>query len=600
MILKIGIAGNVTENQYVLKNFELINSFFNLKGVPVFLDSHDLNKLIQMLLKNQIDCAVIDSDLQPELMIDKLDWFWMPYSHNDAINGKNNKVSIIFKKNDEQFLKIRLLFCKVVTFIGSGIGNADMCSVAGLKALKSCEVCLHDSLIDYSILDNLPSNAKIIDVGKRCGHHKMSQTAINDLIVKYAKMGFRVIRLKSGDPSIFGRLAEEVEALNSFHIPYRVIPGMSSLNAITANSGVILTRRGVNRGFCVTSAIKHGGSVAPINIEEIKKLPFIYYMGVKVVKNIVRTLIKDGLSPDTKAIMIFGIGSENETVIKGNLKNIVERIERFRKNNNLPGLFIVGNVAEYISNKGLLERRRILIVGCEKKSEQVAREVEDFDGIPVKYKINMRMTVSKEQLLNIDKYNFILMDEAESTGFLIKALIKYNIDIRKIPAIISAAQTVSDSLKSFGIVPTIEIDKIDKEKLLDIIENKKLLYIHSKGIFGNYATVLRDNRVNFKELVICENAKLNKKLPGFEFVLFLDTEHFHNFVMQQNLECLRGKNIIVENEEIKGYLSRFSINSVILKRNKGTPISPLIEFIIKSQFKSMNRKISVPLRYSSA
>ncbi len=603
MIIKIGIAlDNTLQKEYAVKNFEAINLLFNLKSMPVFLYKHDLNSIVHLLLEKQIDCAILNSGTQPELMIDKLDWFQMPCCSNDSDNTQRlsdeNRCSVIFNKDDKRFYKIRLLFCKVVTFIGSGIGNANMCSLAGLEALKNSEVCLHDSLIDYSILDNLPANAKIIDVGKRCSHHKMSQTAISDLIAKYARMGLRISRLKSGDPSIFGRLAEEIEILNSFHIPYRIIPGVSSLNAVSANTGIILTKRGVNRGFSVMSAIKHGGGIAPLNINERDKLPILFYMGVRIVGNIAKALIANSMSPQTKAVMVFGIGSENETVVRGDLENIEKKVNRFKNIDNLPGLFIVGDVTDYNLNKGLLGGKRILIAGCGRESDKIAKEIEDFGGIPIKYKVNMKIiSVSREKLLGISKYDFILLDEVEASDSFIKTFIKANIDIRHIPPIISGTQTVTDFLKSLGILPAIEAHKIDEKQFLYEIRNKRLAYIHSKDINGKFATILKNNLIKPSNVVICENEDKNKKLPNFESVLFLDKEYFQKFIAQGSLEYLRGKNVMVRNMVVKNYLNQISINAILLESKKE---HELVSPIIKSLFKSDNYRVLPTLECSSA
>ena len=151
-------------------------------------------------------------------------------------------LAITFRKGDTRFQTLRTLYTPAVTIAGAGVGHRDLCTIATIRALQRCDLCLYDSLMDQRLLDHLPPHAEAIDVGKRCGAHTKEQHEITHLLCEYARRSHRIVRLKGGDPGIFGRLAEETEALEALALPYHVIPGISALQAATTSTGMLLTR----------------------------------------------------------------------------------------------------------------------------------------------------------------------------------------------------------------------------------------------------------------------------------------------------------------------------------------------------------------------
>ncbi|WP_455176067.1 uroporphyrinogen-III C-methyltransferase [Azospirillum largimobile] len=143
-----------------------------------------------------------------------------------------------------------------VTLVGAGPGDPDLLTVAAVKALAAAEVVLYDALVGDGILDLAHPGAERICVGKRSGRHSLPQGEINALIAFHAQRGKRVVRLKGGDPMVFGRAGEEIEHLDSLGIPVRVIPGITAALGCAASTGLSLTKRGVSRA--VTFVTAHG------------------------------------------------------------------------------------------------------------------------------------------------------------------------------------------------------------------------------------------------------------------------------------------------------------------------------------------------------
>jgi len=171
-----------------------------------------------------------------------------------------------------------------VVLAGAGIGNADNTSQGTINAIKACDVCIHDALLPAELLAHLPPAALAIPVGKRLGKHSVKQAEICSLLLEYARKGRRIVRLKGGDPTVFGRLAEEVDALQEAKLSFRVLPGLGSYSVAAASTGILPSRRGLARGFSIMTPRKSGSSeFEPVTPEERLRFPQIFYMGASVV-----------------------------------------------------------------------------------------------------------------------------------------------------------------------------------------------------------------------------------------------------------------------------------------------------------------------------
>lgn len=149
-----------------------------------------------------------------------------------------------------------------ITLVGAGPGDTDLISLKGLKALSTADVVLYDALVDEALLDYIPKTALRVFVGKRASHHAYSQLEINQMMVNYARSHGHVVRLKGGDPFVFGRGGEELEYAAQHDIPTSVVPGISSSIALAGLQGIPLTYRGVSESFWVITGATTAGSVS--------------------------------------------------------------------------------------------------------------------------------------------------------------------------------------------------------------------------------------------------------------------------------------------------------------------------------------------------
>jgi len=228
----------------------------------------------------------------------------------------------------------------IVYIVGGGPGDPGLITVRGLICLRRADVVLHDRLIAPELLEEVPAYAEVIDVGKEPKHHRRSQQEINDLMIEKARAGKVVVRLKGGDPFVFGRGGEECQALAEAGIRYEVVPGVSSAIAVPAYAGIPVTQRGLTTAFTVVTG-HTGGSDSSIDWEAISHTgTIVFLMGVEHLPEIVRQLLAHARPLDTPAAVIEEGTTQRQSVLTGTLADIVEKTGGVRP----PAILIVGEV----------------------------------------------------------------------------------------------------------------------------------------------------------------------------------------------------------------------------------------------------------------
>ena len=232
-----------------------------------------------------------------------------------------------------------------VYLVGAGPGDPDLITVKGLRLLQSADTVIHDRLIPTGLLDYCQANTEIIDVGKYPDHYRISQTEINELIVAHALRGKIVVRLKGGDPFVFGRGTEELEACVHNEIPCEVVPGISSCIAAASAAGIPVTSRGIARSFVViTGQTAPGLGKYSVEFDALKKIDtVVVLMGRKNMRQLVDGLLAAGKSPDTPVACIERATCPDQLVVASTLDRIVEQVELLKMSS--PMVTIIGEVA---------------------------------------------------------------------------------------------------------------------------------------------------------------------------------------------------------------------------------------------------------------
>ena len=196
-----------------------------------------------------------------------------------------------------------------VYLVGAGCGPADLITVRGLRLLRNCGAVVYDDLIATELLDEVPAAAERVYMGKREGRHSASQEEICAKLVELARAGKTVVRLKGGDPFVFGRGGEEALALLAAGVPFEVAPGVTSAVAIPALAGIPVTHRGVSRSFhVVTARTADTPDGLPEYFDQLAPLPgtLVFLMGLSRLERIAQRLTDAGKPADTPAAVVSG------------------------------------------------------------------------------------------------------------------------------------------------------------------------------------------------------------------------------------------------------------------------------------------------------
>ena len=229
-----------------------------------------------------------------------------------------------------------------VTLVGAGPGDPDLLTIKAMKALQSADVVLYDALVNKEILNHAPDNAPKIFVGKRANKHRFPQETISRMLVEYAETHGHVVRLKGGDPFIFGRGYEELEVVREAGIKTAVIPGISSATSLTGLQQVPLTCRGVNDSFWVVTATTRFGDLSKdVALVAQANTTAVILMGRKKLEQIAMLFSAYGKS-ETPVMLIQNGSLPNEKTAIGQVHNIAEIADN--EGIGTPAIIVIGEV----------------------------------------------------------------------------------------------------------------------------------------------------------------------------------------------------------------------------------------------------------------
>jgi uroporphyrinogen III methyltransferase/synthase len=230
-----------------------------------------------------------------------------------------------------------------VFLVGAGPGDPDLITLRGTACLAQADLVLYDYLVNPEMLRHAPASAELVCLGQPHGGRSIPQDEINRRMIDAARLGKSVVRLKSGDPGVFGRGAEETDALAAAGIPFEVVPGVTAASAVFSHAGLPLTHRDAASAVALVTGHQRGDQEGPaLDYEELGKFPgtLVFYMGMTSSRQWSEALMRGGRSPDTPAAIVRrATWSDQQTVscTLGTLADVIER-DKIRP----PALIVVG------------------------------------------------------------------------------------------------------------------------------------------------------------------------------------------------------------------------------------------------------------------
>lgn len=364
-----------------------------------------------------------------------------------------------------------------VYLVGAGPGDIGLITVKGMEAIRQADVILYDRLANPKLLDYAPSGCELIYCGKLPDRHVLRQDAINSLLVKKGQEGKVVVRLKGGDPGVFGRVGEEAAALAEHKIPYEMVPGITSGIAAPLYAGIPVTHREFGESFAVITAHDKSKQGQPnLNWSSLATGidTIAFYMGIANLPYIAENLIKHGKSADTPVILIRWGTFGRQEILEGTLATIATKAKNAKFSN--PAITLVGDIISIRKRLTWFEKkplfgRQILFARSGTSESRLAKELmnQGADVIEFPRWIRTKAPVNVEILKNLSNYERILFTSPESVTDFFEALFEQGIDIRKLSATLYGKSTKSiKALNARGLLAFL-IDELEGSQDLLVV-----------------------------------------------------------------------------------------------------------------------------------
>lgn len=376
-----------------------------------------------------------------------------------------------------------------VSLVGAGPGDPGLLTLAGADRLARAEVVVYDRLANPRLVDMAPPEAERIYVGKAADRHTLRQEEINALLVEKGLSGRRVVRLKGGDPYVFGRGGEEAEALVAAGVPFEVIPGVTSAIAAPAYAGIPVTHRGLASSVAFVTGHEDPGKEDtavdwPYLARGVDTVVFL--MGTKTLPEIVARLVENGRSDRTPAAVIEWGTLPRQRVVTGVLADIVERVEE--SGLEPPALTVVGRVVEmrdtlrWFDTRPLFGRRVLVTRSREQAStlvralEEAGAEAVELPAIVIAPNVDELRLSAALVLLRDTLYDWAIFTSANAVDIFFAHLQEAGLDVRKFGPVQVAAigPGTAERLAQHGIRADVVPEEFVAESLLDSLAEEDL------------------------------------------------------------------------------------------------------------------------------
>ncbi len=356
---------------------------------------------------------------------------------------------------------------KMVYLIGAGPGDPGLITVKGLEFIKQCDTIIYDRLGTYQLLEMVKPDCRRIYVGKQAGSHYKKQPEINEILVEEGRKGNMVVRLKGGDPFVFGRGGEEVTALLEAGIPFQVIPGITSAVAVPEVCGIPVTHRGTSRSFHVITGHKRAdihrsdkGGLDDYDYIRNQEGTSVFLMGLNRLPQIMERLVQTGAEEHTPVAVISKGTMPGQRIVRGDIQTIADKVNEAKLES--PAIIVVGENAALdftAPNRGPLQNVHVGLVGTPKLREKMRGAIDALGGQSYSI-VDMSVEQTEEKnrlrvaLEHIEDYSWLAFTSQNTITLFFKWLREWNIDVRKLAhlklAVVGAG--TRDALKAEGYI----------------------------------------------------------------------------------------------------------------------------------------------------
>ena len=478
---------------------------------------------------------------------------------------------------------------KKVSLVGVGPGDESLLTLKALECIQNADVLVYDNLINPTVLNKARLDTKLIYAGKISGNHYLTQDKINETIAKYAANGEYVVRLKGGDPYIFGRGGEEAEYLIERGIDFETVHGVSSFYAGLGYAGIPITFRGKATSFHVFTGHRKKGEPLDLDFKNIAKSDgsLVFLMGISNLPLIVNGLLSNGMDPHIGAAVVENGTRYNQRVFRGELCSIEEIAKR--ENIVSPALIVVGDVCKkdlsFFNKYNLpLSGKNILLTATRSLAEKMAKRFKETGAnicemslIAIK-----EIEIEKERLLSeINDSTHILFTSSNGVDIFFEQIKRYGIDIRSLynKKICVIGSGSGEALNKYGVNADFIPSKFDSKSFLDEIlpkldKDSKVLMLRAKIGSDVLPKGLKSAGIAFSDIPVYDTIidhrkkfELNKDIENFDYVVAASASGAKALVeMIEDKKMLSGKVVSIGPVTTKALVELGIENIITAKR----------------------------------
>lgn len=398
----------------------------------------------------------------------------------------------------------------MVYLVGAGSGSAGLITLAGLDKIKSADVIIFDNLINLSLLNYASDDCELIYAGKSSGNHHLAQEETNALMVKYAREGKTVVRLKGGDPMVFGRGGEEAQYLRENDLPFELIAGVSSCFAAAEYAGIPVTHRNAASSFHVITGHEKNEHIDYAVLAK-EEGTLVFLMGLKNLPEIVQKLIKNGKNPKTPAAIISNGTLKTQQCVTGILSDIAKKAEGLP----FPAVIIVGDVTdkrvEWFLPEGKLSGIKIVSTATRVVSADFKAEAEKHGGELTEVSLIKITPINYDKFrkINLADFSHIVFTSANGVKIFFDYLRQAKIDLRSVLKAKFAVigERTARALSEYGIYADLMPGKYDSESLAALLKIKltpfdNVLLARAETASKSIPDTLRKSGIPYTELAL--------------------------------------------------------------------------------------------------
>ena len=486
-----------------------------------------------------------------------------------------------------------------VWLVGAGPSDVGLFTIKGQAVLKQAEVVVFDRLVGTGILTMIDESAERIDVGKRAGNHTMVQEEINAVLLQKAQEGKRVVRLKGGDPFLFGRGGEELELLIKHGIPYEIVPGVTSAIAVPAYNGIPVTHRDFCSSLHIITGHKKKGQDYDMDFDALvrTKGTLVFLMGVSAMEDICEGLLKAGIDPNMPAAMLQQGTTANQKRVVASVFSLVGEVKR--QGIETPAILVVGKVCSLADQfdwyealplfgcRTIVTRPKERISFLSNRLRELGAEVIELPSICLRREEDL--TALHTAFAHILDYQWLIFTSAAGVSIFFDALKEAGYDIRSLFGIKIAAvgPGTKKELSLIGLFPDLVPDSYDGATLAKALATncdgtEKVLL--PRAAIGNMELVetLTAAKIIVDDIPIYHTDLVDNTLPYFDLEssisVFTSASAVRGFARSVSPErCKRLKAACI-GSQTKAEADRYEMQTICAKE---ATIDSLIESVIE-------------------